>query len=544
VQLVRLGAPLLSISSGIEMADVQKAELELQQEDAVHKQQQQQERNASWPGSPPSGRLSASGVAAPPNSRVASFKGYGGSGHSLRQQQQQLGRLPQLRIAPHASSVDAGAAQSATFTVANAPRAPIQVEVHRLGLFAFKGGPPQQEMVQIIASNLLGRLDITARAAVVPSRKGQLLQQQEGRIGEPVTVQLPTLAQEYKAQLPERLLTSPTRFPLSRGRAYIVTDRQGTGGILHSSDDGFSLPATNSAPVEGSEQQQQQQQQQQHHVRWDSASLEGASGAAAAAAAAAAVVGQRSSSGSGEGSAATTKVPPLLASMRVMSDITSRASASPLAVGNAGSSSDAAGRSSSGSDVAASAAVSAPLPRLSEGWQPSSNSKRGSSSGGGGNPVAAAAAPAVDRQIGKSSSDHTGHLTLTVHGADAAAVSDVSRAASTQSYKTAEGLASAPECTAAAASFSSGGGSGGHSGSMLLRHDSFRSVASVDAALEEDVAAADVAACRSSKSGSSIVHSPRMGAGQQQQQLLAAGCDEVLQQDVQQLQQQRQRQQE
>jgi hypothetical protein len=533
--LLRL-APLLSISSGVEMSDVQLAQLELQQEAL---QQQQQQQGSSWPGSPPSGRASAAGTAAPPSSRAASFRGYTGSGQLLwpqqhqqqQQQQQQLGKLPLLRTGQQASSAAAAAAgaaatgestgpglSQATFAVPNTPRSPVQVEVHRLGVFAFKGGPQQQEMVQIVASHLVGRLDITSRAAVVPSRKGQLLQQQEGRIGEAVSVQLPTLAEEYKSQLPERLLASPTRFPLSRGHAYVVTDRHGGGGILHSSDEGFSLPATNSAPVEGSEQQQQHQQ---HHVRWDT-SLS-TSGAAAAA-------GRRNSSdGDNGGSAVGQQAPHPLATLRVRSDITSRASASAVATGSprgaapaAGSSSSiAAGRSSSSSNgIGAAAAVSAPLPG---GWS------------------AAAAAAGVDlmRQPNKSSnsssklsSNQRDHLALTVNSSDAAAVSDGDMFTSKQGSTLVQDLGSTPPCAVAVASVSSS--TGGHS--SMLRHDSFRSVASADAAVDDEAGIADVAACRSSKSGSSGVASPSR-VSEASRQVVAAGYGAGLQQDQQQQQQ-------
>jgi hypothetical protein len=35
------------------------------------------------------------------------------------------------------------------FVMKGVARVPFSVEVHRLGLFSFKGGPPQQEMVQV-----------------------------------------------------------------------------------------------------------------------------------------------------------------------------------------------------------------------------------------------------------------------------------------------------------------------------------------------------------------------------------------------------------
>jgi hypothetical protein len=103
------------------------------------------------------------------------------------------------------------------FVLQHVPLAPMALEVRRLGLFSFKGGPPQQEMVQVLPSHLVGRLAVdeaaaaaaaAAGAAAAPppaSRKGQLLQRLEGRVGEPVSIQLPALAQEYHARLPDRL---------------------------------------------------------------------------------------------------------------------------------------------------------------------------------------------------------------------------------------------------------------------------------------------------------------------------------------------------
>jgi hypothetical protein len=594
---LRVGTPLLSISSGIEMTDVQQSQLELQQEAQQQQQQQQQQQHsshkqagvnvaqdpqqqqqqqdlvASWPRPAPSVRVSAAGAGALPGSRnVSSVKGYNGSGHSLwLQQQQQLGRLPPLRIGQQASSASAAAAagaaaageagvglQQAAFAVPNPPRAPVQVEVHRLGLFAFKGGPPQQEMVQIVPSHLLGRLDITARFAVAPSRKGQLLQKLEGRICEPVTVQLPTLAEEYKAQLPERLLSSPTRFPLSRGRAYVVTDRRFGGGILHASEDGFSLAATNSAPVEGSEQQQQQQQ----CVKCDS-SVEAASGSAGRIAAAAAAAAGRRHSSSGDGSTAGRQAPRSLAGLRVMSDISSKVSADPIVVGDRrtddSSHSDTGVRSESvsGASTAAAAAGSAPLPRLNaDRWQASCDAR---------GPGAAAAAAAESVQLAsegsknssQASSDCCGHLTLTVNSSAAVAAAAAAAAVSgaelasipcSSSHVQAEPLvhefAAAPATAAVAAAENHGSvqRSGLSSSSCsVVRHDSFRSVASADAG-ESNAAAAgedacpDLAACRSSKSGSSET---------QAQQLVAAGGDMVLQPELhaQLLQRQQQQQQ-
>lgn len=52
----------------------------------------------------------------------------------------------------------------------------------------------------------MGRLQFnTADSPPPASRKGQLLQRLEGRIGQPVTVQLPELAQEYQERLPNRV---------------------------------------------------------------------------------------------------------------------------------------------------------------------------------------------------------------------------------------------------------------------------------------------------------------------------------------------------
>jgi hypothetical protein len=560
MQLLHVGAPLLSISSGIEMTDVQQAQLELQreaqqQQHGSHKQagvdahqgpqqQQQQELVTPLPSSPPSGSVSAAGAAALPSSRNTSFvKGYGGSGHSLwlqQKQQQQLNRLLPLRIGQPASGTSAAAAagaagggevgvgpQQATFAVPNPPRAPVQVEVHRLGLFAFKGGPPQQEMVQIVPTHLLGRLDITARSAVAPSRKGQQLQKLEGRICEPVTVHLPTLAQEYKTQLPERLLASPARFPLSRGRAYAVTDRRGGGGILHASDDGFSLPATNSAPVEGSEQRQHQQQQQQH-VRWDS-SVEAASRSAdwAAAATAGAAAG-RCHSSSGKGSTAGRQAPRPLANLRVMSDTTSQTL-------HFSSQSDSGAKSVSGaSTVAATASGSAQLPSLRAGGWHASCDERGP---GAAAPAAAAVglASRASKNSSKASGDCGGHLTLSVNSSASASDENLASILCSSSHDQPEPLmheiAAAPAASAAVAADNRGSmqRSGLSSSSCsVTRHDSFRSVASADAGESATAAAADdacpdLAACRSSKSGSSET---------QAQQLVPAGGDLVLQPEL------------
>jgi hypothetical protein len=110
----------------------------------------------------------------------------------------------------------------------------VEVEVHRLGLYSFKGGPPQQEMVQILLSRLSGRLAISSNSnSHSASRKGQRLEALQGRVGQPLTVELPTLAQEYKERLPERLLSNATKVP--PGTRSFTSDAGGTaaGGYRH-----------------------------------------------------------------------------------------------------------------------------------------------------------------------------------------------------------------------------------------------------------------------------------------------------------------------
>jgi hypothetical protein len=61
------------------------------------------------------------------------------------------------------------------FVMSDVVRVPFRVEVHRLGLFRFKGGPAQQEMVQVLPTHLLGRAQfIASETPPQASRKGQV----------------------------------------------------------------------------------------------------------------------------------------------------------------------------------------------------------------------------------------------------------------------------------------------------------------------------------------------------------------------------------
>lgn len=83
----------------------------------------------------------------------------------------QQGLLSPNPTAPPAAPVVA----PSPFVLAGVERVPLRVEVHRLGLFRFKGGPSVQEMVQILPTHLLGRAEFLAADAAAPaSRKGQV----------------------------------------------------------------------------------------------------------------------------------------------------------------------------------------------------------------------------------------------------------------------------------------------------------------------------------------------------------------------------------
>lgn len=61
------------------------------------------------------------------------------------------------------------------FVMSGVVCAPFKVEVHRLGMYGFKGGPPQQEMVQVMPTHLLGRAEfLAADGPPAASRKGQV----------------------------------------------------------------------------------------------------------------------------------------------------------------------------------------------------------------------------------------------------------------------------------------------------------------------------------------------------------------------------------
>jgi hypothetical protein len=69
-------------------------------------------------------------------------------GHGVRALPPVLqGQPPQVALAPP----QAAPVSASPFVMRDVVRVPFSVEVHRLGLFRFKGGPPQQEMVQVRA---------------------------------------------------------------------------------------------------------------------------------------------------------------------------------------------------------------------------------------------------------------------------------------------------------------------------------------------------------------------------------------------------------
>eukprot|EP00878_Enallax_costatus_P046993 GHUV01057339.1.p1 GENE.GHUV01057339.1~~GHUV01057339.1.p1 ORF type:complete len:472 (+),score=123.21 GHUV01057339.1:459-1874(+) len=119
----------------------------------------------------------------------------------------------------NASHTAAAVTGTSAFVLQDIQKPSVHVEIHRLGLFNFKGGQPQQEMVQVMLSHLHGRNAFNQHATITPSRKGQMLQKLEGRVGELVAVQLPSLAQEYKLQLPAEPLPARQSRGNSR-RAY------------------------------------------------------------------------------------------------------------------------------------------------------------------------------------------------------------------------------------------------------------------------------------------------------------------------------------
>ena len=190
------------------------------------------------------------------------------------------------------------------------PRTETAVEVHRLGTYNLKGGPPQQQLAQVVLSRLSGRLDdahmnqphadVSIRAGTQSIRKGYLVAAAAGRVGEPVTVMLPTLAAEMAAKLPERMLVNP----VGMRRSSWTRARSGSAGSgsarghqpqelrMHSDPMvGLAPPtaATPDVPPPGDEQQQQQLLllQQQHDGGERSCAATDSSPSAAAAPAAA-----------------------------------------------------------------------------------------------------------------------------------------------------------------------------------------------------------------------------------------------------------------
>lgn len=121
------------------------------------------------------------------------------------QQQRTASRLPALSQRPKSAHGFQGAAGGSSLMLAQQSQAlppppppvapspfamqevtcvPFRVEVQRLGLYSFKGGPPQQEMVQVVPSHLLGRAQfISVDTAQPASRKGQVRQWWEGWCG-------------------------------------------------------------------------------------------------------------------------------------------------------------------------------------------------------------------------------------------------------------------------------------------------------------------------------------------------------------------------
>lgn len=126
-------------------------------------------------------------------SRLSSNHNHGskGSGSQASHQQQQQQASGMVGIAAGLSSalskhqLSTGGQQQqqpppppvapSPFVMSDVVRVPFKVEVHRLGLFRFKGGPAQQEMVQVVPTHLLGRAQfIAAETPPQASRKGQV----------------------------------------------------------------------------------------------------------------------------------------------------------------------------------------------------------------------------------------------------------------------------------------------------------------------------------------------------------------------------------
>jgi hypothetical protein len=112
---------------------------------------------------------------------------------------------------------------------------------------------------QVLPTHLLGRMQFISADATQPtSRKGQLMQPLEGRVGKPVTVQLPVLAQEYHERLSDRV-SGTTGLPHSCTSPGAQTAAADAPSVAHQlrpqqdrSPDAFGTSRSVSLPVRGS----------------------------------------------------------------------------------------------------------------------------------------------------------------------------------------------------------------------------------------------------------------------------------------------------
>lgn len=99
------------------------------------------------------------------------------------------------------------AARTRMFALRDVPAVPVLVHAHRLGSFRFKGAPQPVAMVNIMSGTLLGRTDLFP--VDPPKGKGGRVAAATGLAGAAMA-QLPTLAVQYRARMPDRCWrTSP-----------------------------------------------------------------------------------------------------------------------------------------------------------------------------------------------------------------------------------------------------------------------------------------------------------------------------------------------